>query len=305
MPYVRNKRTGEVIEVDASGRPVGASQGGVFTLPPDPQTVRANERQDRTEARITENDAERLRIAQQQLKLQEEAAARDAAIKQREMEYTPAQKSADEAFGKEYTDWNAGGGFSAVDSQLKLLEGQVPRLENSDTISGGIVGRLPDFVRQAINEDSISTQQNVEKSIQATLRQTLGAQYTAQEGENLLRRTYDPRLSEEENAARIRATVEELRARANAKNDSAGYYERNGTIRGWTPPPKNAPTSDYAREMAKQREKFIREYKGYGDPAAIWRSVAEPAGRASLERRLKTPPPRKKSGGARFLGWED
>jgi hypothetical protein len=232
------------------------------------------------------------------------AAEAQAAIRQRELETTPAQKSADEAFASEYAKWSAGGGFSGVENQLESLEAQIPRLESSDTISGPIMGRLWDPIRQAINPDSISTQQNVERNIQATLRETLGAQFTEKEAEGLLRRSYDPRLDERENIERLRGMISELRSRANTKNDSAGYFERNGTIRGWTPPPRKAPTSDYAREMAKQREAFLSRHKGRPDAAEIWRKVAEPAGRASLERRLKVRAPRKKSS-ARFLGWED
>ncbi len=73
----------------------------------------------------------------------------------------------------------------------------------------------------------------------------------------------------------------------------------------------NVASTVFVDEMARQREKFIREYRGRGDPAKIWESVAVPTGRASLQNRMSHPgspirnAPRKPVGGAKFLGFED
>ena len=56
---------------------------------------------------------------------------------------TTGQKKVDERYAQEYTDWAAAGGFSQLQSQLKLLADAVDVLENNDTISGPVIGRLP------------------------------------------------------------------------------------------------------------------------------------------------------------------
>jgi hypothetical protein len=147
---------------------------------------------------------------------------------------TPGEIARDKEFGKEVADWQAGGGFTAVNRQLQQLESGVKSLESSDRISGPIVGSLPDAVNYYVNPEAISTRQDIEEAIQSSLRKVLGAQYTQQEGENLLRRTFDPRLDEKANAKRAGRVLHQLKTMAATKDDATKYFEaNNGTLRGW------------------------------------------------------------------------
>jgi hypothetical protein len=147
---------------------------------------------------------------------------------------TPGEIARDKEFGKEVADWQAGGGFTAVNRQLQQLESGVTSLESSDRISGPIVGSLPDAMNYYVNPEAINTRQNIEEAIQSSLRKVLGAQYTQQEGENLLKRTFDPRLQEADNAKRARRVLHQLKTMAATKDDAAKYFEaNNGTLRGW------------------------------------------------------------------------
>jgi hypothetical protein len=153
---------------------------------------------------------------------------------------TPAQKAVDQQFGKDYAEWVAGGGSATVDKSLDQLYGSLGDLKKRDDISGPFIGNLPkigvagEMAQSYFAPDSIRVQQDIEEPIQTNLRKVLGAQYTQQEGENLLRRTYDPRLSEATNAQRVGRVITQLKTMARAKEAAARYYEANGTLRGFT-----------------------------------------------------------------------
>jgi hypothetical protein len=159
---------------------------------------------------------------------------------------TVAQESVDRAFGKDYADWNAGGGYTATEKTKGQLEEQIQRLGKSDNISGPWIGLLGDvgqsggflggaagLVQRNLYPESIDTRQQIEEAIQTNLRRVLGSQYTEKEGENLLKRTFDPGLDEGINMRRAEQVLQQLDSMAKAKDEAARYYEANGTLTGW------------------------------------------------------------------------
>jgi hypothetical protein len=159
---------------------------------------------------------------------------------------TPAQKSVDEQFGKDYASWIGGGGYSGIEKTQGQLKAGVEALGKSDSISGpfvglldkaanagGFLGGVASGAQSYFVPESRNVRQQIEEAIQTNLRLVLGSQYTEKEGENLLARTYDPMLSEEINARRAQRVLDELDRRAKAKDDAARYYEKNGTLSGW------------------------------------------------------------------------
>jgi hypothetical protein len=146
---------------------------------------------------------------------------------------TPAQGAVDKEFGKDYASWVASGGSANVEKSLDQLYGSLGNLAERDDVSGPIVGNLNDTIRSWVAPESIKTQQDIEEPIQTNLRAVLGSQYTQQEGENLLRRTYDPRLEESVNIGRVKRVITQLKTMARAKEAAARYYEANGTLRGY------------------------------------------------------------------------
>lgn len=149
---------------------------------------------------------------------------------------TPGQQAADQAFAKDYAAWTAGGGMAGLESKLRVLDEALETIEASDTITGPVFGRLPKFIQQMVNPDSQDVRADVERAIQETLRQTLGAQFTQKEGEGILARTFDPTQNEESNARRMRNLIRELRSSGAAKDSASRYFEQHGTISGWTAP---------------------------------------------------------------------
>jgi hypothetical protein len=197
---------------------------------------------------------------------------------------TPAEKAIDQAFGKEYADWVAGGGSATIEKSLDQLYGSLGSLKQRDDISGPFVGNLPKFgavgeiAQSYFAPDSIKTQQDIEEPIQTNLRKVLGAQYTQQEGENLLRRTYDPRLSEEVNARRVGRVITQLKTMAKAKEAAARYYEANRTLRGFT---GKLPTLEDVQGLSpegKAQQRLAPEGVSAGSGAAMGGVTSLPQG---------------------------
>ena len=231
---------GNVWETDAQGNPVRLLQAASQSIPqpvtigqPNPKAA-ADATRAQADAQVASAtvDAE-IRKANAQAAAAQAEANRLIAEAGNGGGLTAGQKKADEAFAKDYAAWTAGGGMAGLETKLRVLEEALDVLESSDTITGPVFGRLPKFIQQMVNPQSQDVRADVEKSIQETLRQTLGAQFTAKEGESILARTYDPTQGEASNARRARNLIEDLRTQGAAKNSAARYFEENGTIAGW------------------------------------------------------------------------
>jgi len=145
-----------------------------------------------------------------------------------------AQKTVDSKFGEEYAAWVAGGGNADAMRQIAQLEEVQKRLlSGRDDITGPIVGNLPGFVANITNPTAVATREAIEEVVQRNLRLVLGAAFTEREGERLISRAFNPRLSEEENAKRVGRLLEQIRAGVEAKTSAAQYYEKYGTLKGW------------------------------------------------------------------------
>lgn len=238
----------------------------------------------------------------------------DAIAAEKAAMVTPGQKALDEAFAKEYADWTAGGGYSQVDRQLRTLLEQKNRLGKSNNISGPIVGSMPDFVSKWLNPEAIDVRQNIEQAIQGAMRPTLGAQFTQQEGERMISRGFNPSLQEGANIPRLDSAINELQARAQAKDSAARYFEQNGTLAGWK---GELPTRGQL-EQAKSPQRVAanalrREYESYTAQTKNLPALARQVGL----RKLQNDPRMKRLWGivnsgqkaaepqGKFLGWEN
>jgi hypothetical protein len=179
-----------------------------------------------------------------QLKLREI----DAKADKLENKLTPGQKAADKAFADEYVPFRAAGGFADVDKQIKQIESVAERLEKGEDLTGPVRGITPDWMA-AFSEGgrkSVNARELVEEVAQRNLRLILGGQFAQMEGQQLIKRAYNPSLSEAENAARLRSLATQMRTAAKQKQDASDYFEKNGTIAGFTgtlPSPSTFSTS--------------------------------------------------------------
>lgn len=166
---------------------------------------------------------------------------------------TPGRKKADEAFGEEYATFRAGGGYADAVKQMEQLDDVLTELESGKNLTGPLTGSVPDSVLKFTNPEAISAREKVEEVVQRNLRLILGAQFTEKEGERLIKRAYNPNLSEAENAQRVRRLLGQMRTALQAKQDAADYFEQNGTLTGWRG--KRYSFSDFAKAIEGKGQK--------------------------------------------------
>ena len=150
---------------------------------------------------------------------------------------TPGQKAADEAWGKDYAAWVAGGGAQGLRNKLQQIASLQQELRNAGTpgtLSGPLVGRSPKLARQLVNERSLTMENDARAIVTATLRQILGAQFTEKEGERIFNQSFDPTLTEEANAHNLQRILKENLTNAAGRVAAASFYEKNGTLQGFT-----------------------------------------------------------------------
>lgn len=146
---------------------------------------------------------------------------------------TPAQKAADTAFAKDYNDFVAGGGITTIQKNLSDLDKVIAILESQDTASGKTVG-LADasgtlsylFPKAAEAKDLLGG------VAQSNLRQVLGGQFAAKEGEQLLARAYNTAQPQADNLRRVKALRKQIEDAAAAKIQSVQQFEQFGTLKG-------------------------------------------------------------------------
>lgn len=147
---------------------------------------------------------------------------------------TVAQNAVDRRFALDYADWTLKGGYADSQMQLKQLMDVANQLETGESnLTGPWLGHVPDSARALTHPKSLAAQQQVESSVQRTLKATLGGQFTEREGILFMKRGYDPRLPEEVNAKKLRYSIEQLKTLVEAKEEASKYYEQHGTMRGY------------------------------------------------------------------------
>lgn len=159
--------------------------------------------------------------------------ARVNAIRKPTGDITPAQKAVDTKFGQEYAQLVPGGGFADIQKGIEQLRGVVTDLKSSTTLTGPIVGSVPDAVGKFINPKAIAAREAVEEVVQRNLRLILGAQFTQKEGERLIARAFNPRLDEKENVERVTRLLGAMEKAYRAKLAAAKHYEEHGTMRNY------------------------------------------------------------------------
>lgn len=143
------------------------------------------------------------------------------------------ESAVDKAFAKEYTDFIAKGGYTNAQKNLDALKQVSDEIAKTDTATGGFIGLLPKIVRDVVTPEGAAMQDKVEQVVQSNLRQVLGAQFTEKEGQMLLARSYNPRLSEKENQQRLKSLVKQIEGAYSSQKDAARYFEDNGTLKGF------------------------------------------------------------------------
>ena len=175
-------------------------------------------------------------LTSQELRAQQAlAAAREKDLRQEEEKRKApkeGEKTLDREFAKEYSEWSSTG-KPDFDKNVAQLGRAVTILQSKKDATLGATGKwtalIPDKLRSG---EDLAIQQDVEQAAVASLRAALGAQFTEKEGERIMKQSFDPILSEEENIRKILATIEKLTKIAQAKDKKASFFRENRTLQG-------------------------------------------------------------------------
>jgi hypothetical protein len=137
-----------------------------------------------------------------------------------------------------YSSWTLEGGAANARARIAQLDDVVKSLEKSaqgkgPTLTGVQIQLIPEFARPLLVPASVEARQNAERVIQEGLRPILGAQFTQQEGENFLKRAFDPSLGPDINARRLSLVLEQMKVAAKQAQALSDYVEANGTAIGF------------------------------------------------------------------------
>ena len=152
---------------------------------------------------------------------------------EQKLDLTPAEKSIDLAFGKQYSERIVGGGQADFDANVGKLESVLGKLKTSDSFTGPFIGSLPQGVKEVTHPEAAGAQELVEEVVQRNLRIILGAQFTEKEGERLIKRAYNPRLEEPQNIERLKRLINSMKKAREAQMAANEYFQKNGTLKGY------------------------------------------------------------------------
>ena len=143
-------------------------------------------------------------------------------------------KPFEETLGKQAAEWVGGRQVASRANRREAnrvigdLEGAIA---NGEAITGSWASYMPEAVRNVVDAEGLDMQQSVERIVQQSLKETLGAQFAQKEAEQLFARTWNPKASPEVNLRRTRRLLGELDAYAgNMDHISQGMLKSDGNI---------------------------------------------------------------------------
>lgn len=148
---------------------------------------------------------------------------------------TPAEKKADEEYGKKWSEFMAEGGKAGAEFRLNKLEKLKDRFQETP-FPPRVSGLLPEKAQKVMSPDVQSLKNEVQSVVQESLRPILGGQFAASEAQQVLDRAFDPLMDKKENFRRLENEIQKIRAKVEAETAAAEYYGEKGTLKGFTGP---------------------------------------------------------------------
>jgi hypothetical protein len=175
---------------------------------------------------------------------------------------TPAQEAIDKKFADGYLEWQSGGGADAA-ANIAQISTVLEQLEQGRPLTGPMIGVQPDLLLNLTNPNAANAKEQVQEVVQRNLRVVLGAQFTAAEGNQLISRAFNPNLTPQQNAARLRKLYQQMSVAAQQKQAMSEYYEANGTLKGYKG--KQPNVNDFYKALE------VRPAPKAGDVVGGWR----------------------------------
>lgn len=144
---------------------------------------------------------------------------------------TPGQKAADTAYGKDYAEYQAGGGYAGTQKSVENLEKVLGEVPDPNFLQRA-AGILPKAVREVAMPGAVAAEDKAQEAVLASIKHTFPGAISNEEREAVLSKIYSPRQTKAENVRRITAELHRLKAAAQQKQSTAEMFERTGSVRG-------------------------------------------------------------------------
>lgn len=177
-------------------------------------------------------DTRRVGVDEGKLQLERDKFEAEQA-KPEEEKPTKGEEQRDKEFAKEFVAFKDKGGEAEAQRDIATLSDALKQIREGG-VSGAVEGRLP--FQSITNPKGVRVQEAIAQVVQKTLRQTLGGQFSEKEGENLIKRAFNPKLDEAENAKRVQRLLNVTQQMLEAKQAAADHFAEKGTLRGFKSP---------------------------------------------------------------------
>ena len=152
---------------------------------------------------------------------------------------TPGQIQVDKKFADTLVAWNTGEKQQA-DNNITNLDNKIERLiSGKENVSGREFAFIPDMLKPVFRPVATGFLDEISDVTYQSLRATLGAQFTENEGKKLIAATFNQNLPEEQNIIRLQRLSAKIKAIRDSKERSIDYFNKNGTLQGYTEEPQS------------------------------------------------------------------
>jgi len=171
---------------------------------------------------------------------------------------TKGQEKVDTEFGQEWAKFKTLGGSTVIDKNLSqlqkvydALDAKVKGVKDAPSISGPWLGKIPDQLKSIYAPEAVNIQELVAEVAQGNLRQVLGGQFAQKEGEQLIKRAFNPELDESVNRERVGRLIAQIKKASQAKIDAGRVFDAQGTLSGYKGPLYQNIESDEERPKGR------------------------------------------------------
>ena len=153
----------------------------------------------------------------------------------------PGLEALNKAYAKDHLEWTRGGGAD-MSAQIAQVDTVLQQLESGAPLTGRTQGVLNSLgLLGLVDPDAENAKEMVQEVVQRNLKLILGAQFAQKEGEQLISRAYNPILSPEVNARRLKKLYRQMEIARQQRQAMADYFSENYTLKGYAgPQPKMA-----------------------------------------------------------------
>lgn len=144
---------------------------------------------------------------------------------------TMGEKARDVKFAKDFSTFFDSGGAAGIEANLESIDKSLTTLEQGKTTQAE--GFVPDMVGNVMFPETANVRSNVTAVLIQGLKDTFGGQLSDGERKAMVESAYVASADPKQNAARIKALSNKIKAGARAKELAGQYFEDHGTLKGF------------------------------------------------------------------------